>query len=543
TLHPITTLLLLLTERLALPCLLLSMVSGLLQTWYERARLGDPYPLYSVSNIGSMSALILYPVLIEPRFGIHASLSGWTTAFVFLAALCAATAFLAGRERRQEAAVETADPISLKQLLLWIGLSALNSVVLLAYTTYLTIDIAPVPLLWVLPLCLYLLSFIICFGNPRHYYRAFYLYLGPALWGAEMFVRSTAYLEVPITLAIVFCFCMTLTGELVLVRPKAAQLPTFYLAIAFGGVLGAMFVDLAAPMLFGFYAEPYLIALLMACLLVQIAMKEDVRVFKDVWLNNALVIAIFYIYLLTTGVCLYWKFDGAVANFRNFYGAVSVLKKDNKMILRNGMTIHGEQFIDPVKRDEPTKYYRHDAGLGSIDEYVRKKRAGKPIKIAVTGLGTGTMACYGRAGDELTFYEIDPKIEPIARRYFSFLNDSKANISVVTGDARQQLAKAPPSNRDWILVDAFNGDAIPVHLLTEEAVKLYFKHLSRGGLLVFHISNRYLDLAPVIANLASALKLHALSVESDTARFVVVCQDPVDIKAEAKTVVHATKID
>jgi hypothetical protein len=550
---PVLSLLCLLSLHLALPCLLLSSVSGLLQLWYAEDLLGNPYPLYSLSNIGSMSALLLYPLFVERLMGISQSLMVWKTGYMLVAGLALLSSFLILRSRlgrtdrkrpRTDAAPpdttapdtvpanavppgtalmepESSSPPSVSSFVAWFGLSALGCMILLVYTTYITQDIAPVPLLWVIPLCLYLLSFILCFADERHLNQRLYLYTGPTLWLLEPFLHDYALADLLCVLAMLFCFCMVTMGELATRKPFPRYLPTFYLAIAGGGVLGGSFVNLAAPMLFDHYAERYIVlfAMLIICFHAAFAQK---RFRKPLRLNLA------YLLLFVAACVLMHLYQvvalgqNVIARLRNFYGCISVVQVNDELRLVSGTIIHGSQYLDPQFKLVPTRYYQRNGAIGYIDKLVRSMCGNRPVKYGIVGLGVGGIAAYGRKNDQLVFYEIDPKVKYVADKYFTFMSSTPATVKVVIADGRKALEAEPAQRYDLLIADAFNGDAIPSHLLTQEAVRLYFKHLKPQGILLVHLSNRYADLEPVIANLAAVMKLQALTFNTNHGKYVAV---------------------
>lgn len=548
---PVLSLLSLLSLYLTLPCLLLSSVSGLLQSWYARDALGDPYPLYSLSNIGSMSALLLYPLLVERFIGVGQSLVLWKTGYMIVAVLAVVSSALILRRRLCPGSVSIAPsatgpsavaapeispaeenapappvvaaPLTLRRFVSWFGLSALGCMVLLVYTTYITQDIAPVPLLWVIPLALYLLTFIICFADARNYNPRVYFYAGPTLWLLEPFLHDFVLADLLCVLAMLFCFCMVAMGELYRRKPPPAYLPTFYLAIAGGGVLGSMFVNLAAPLLFDTYAERYIVvfAMLIICFQAAVAQKH---------VQSSLRLNVFYLVMFVAACVLMHLYQvfalnqNVVARLRNFYGCLSVVQVEDELRLVSGTIIHGSQYIDPAFKLVPNRYYQRAGAIGYIDKLVRRMRGNGPVKYGVIGLGVGTIAAYGRSGDQIIFYEIDPKVKVVADRYFTFLSSSPAALRVIIADGRKALEQESDQAFDLLLVDAFNGDAIPSHLLTREAIKLYFRHLKPDGVLLVHLSNRYADLEPVVANLAAAMKLQAVTFNTNHGKFVAVSQ-------------------
>lgn len=397
--------------------------------------------------------------------------------------------------------------------------------ILIVYTTYITQDIAPVPFLWILPLCIYLLAFIFCFGSKESYHRAFYLYVGPVFWLLDWFSRSVKVLNVLCVLAMIFCFCMVCCGEIVRRKPDPRYLAAFYLAIAFGGVLGGAAINLLAPIALDFYAEKYVLPLLMLGLCLYAKHKDDVSLLPNKRMNTAYFCTLTYSIMLLDFYLVYSLTNNVIARLRNFYGCISVVEVTDGTVLANGTIVHGQQFSDPARRHEPTQYFAPGTGICYVDEMLRRNAPGRSMHYAIVGLGAGTIAAYGQAGDTMRYYEIDPKVERVARKYFTFLSDSPAAIDVVIDDGRKAIEADKSANLDLLVIDAFNGDAVPIHLLTREAIQLYMQRVKPGGVCLLHISNRYLDLAPPIANVAHSLGFVATSLDTDTSRYVAITRE------------------
>lgn len=543
---PVVSLLTLLSAYIALPCLLLSSVSGLVQTWFASKRMGNPYPLYALSNLGSLGALLLYPVALERIFGLDQTLIIWKLTYIAVAALALFSAtlmFIAGSkissassaQNSQNASESAASPTSESaasprpfDYLGWLGLSALGSALLLIYTTYITQDVAPVPFLWVLPLSLYLLSFCLCFADLKYYKRGFFLIAGPILWLVEPFLHQFVALDAICVLAMLFCFCMVSTGELTRRKPNPRHLPLFYLFVAGGGVLGGLFINLVAPMSFDFYAERYAVIFVMLAFCFQATLLEH----PPVRFMTSPTLDVVFLGLLTLGCILMDGYQifavnhNVIARARNFYGCLSIVEGENEIQLLNGTTIHGAQFTARDQLMTPTRYYVREGGMGYTDTLIRNMRGTTAIKYGIVGLGAGGIAAYGRPGDQLVFYEIDPKVPEVAKRHFSFLSSSPANISIKVADGRKLLEKEAPQSYDVLILDAFNGDAVPTHLVTREAILLYLRQIKFDGILLFHVSNRYVDLEPVLANLAAHLKLHATTITLGHLKYVALTREP-----------------
>ncbi len=517
-----------LATSVGLPYVLLSSTSPLLQSWYARAGLSSlPYRYYALSNAGSLVALLAYPVLIEPYLTGHEQAWIWSGAFVLFAFLCAATAIFSGfgrvsRQTASESAANTGASAK-SSILRWLSLSACASALLLAVTNLLTQNIAPMPLLWVLPLSIYLLSFILCFESDRWYKRILFLPLAlPALGclaaAAGPLGNDLISLEIPLLSAALFVCCMACHGELARLRPAAGKLTGFYLSLSAGGALGGLFIALIAPHLFPANYEYPIAFIGCAVLLLVVLWREQQRS------NRTRLVFQFWMAGLAGTVLLagyvteqtFRNLRSATLLARNFYGTLRVDDltdyKNRIRQLSHGTITHGVQFLNPAMRHMPTTYYGRNSGVGLAWRVL--ERSG-PLRMGVVGLGTGTLAAYGRAGDTLRFYEINPLVVEIARKQFAYLSDSAAHIDIVLGDARLALAHEASQNFDILVIDAFSGDAIPIHLLAREAFRIYWRHLKPDGVLVVHISNRYLNLGPVVMLSAREFGKPAWAVESD----------------------------
>jgi SAM-dependent methyltransferase len=526
---PSTSILLLLAFAVGLPYFVLSTTGPLVQVWYSRARHGAmPYRLYALSNVGSMLALLSYPIAVEPWLATRTQAWTWSMAFVVFAVACGVLAWRS-RGGAWEAAPAGAPP----QLApprwglyaLWIALPAAASVLLLAFTSHVTQNVAPIPFMWIAPLALYLLSFILTFDGRGWYIRSLFVPLlvagvaGVVATLHSEFRHGSLALMLPVQLGTLFVACMVCHGELVRLKPHPRHLTGFYLAIALGGALGGVFVGLVAP-----HAFPDLwelpIGLVVTLLLMAVVLAADRAAFPTarVWRTAVVGVA------LSTGLVassLLWIYrdiaGGAQVMTRNFYAAMRVWQsgegEEASKVLTHGSITHGKQFLAPGRRNQVTTYYGPTSGVGRAIEV--KRRAG-PLRVGVIGLGTGTLAAYGRAGDTFRLYEINPQVIDLAMKHFTYLTDTAAKVETALGDARLSLEREPPQNFDVLVVDAFSSDAIPVHLLTAEAFKVYFRHLKPGGILAVHISNRYLDLKPVLRQAAAKFDRHARLVDEDS---------------------------
>jgi len=515
------TILILLTVSIGLPFVLLSATSPLAQTWYARAcAQREPYHLFGLSNLASLLALLSFPLLIERHVAAHKQTRLWSALFAVFVLLCSAAAWLArgstlpataaGTEQSEAAAAPTS-----RDKLLWLLLSACSSMLLLSITNKLLEDVAPVPLLWVLPLALYLLTFALAFSRRIFYWRwPLVRFLAAALGSLGYVIYEPTYTEsvqvsVPVFCIGLFVCCWFCHGELALRRPAPRYATAFYLMISLGGALGAMFVGLAAPNLFtAIYEVP--LALIFTALLAVATLWPQGWLVRLLWIAAAASMA----FVLVRNVRAYEK--DTIVRVRSFYGALRVRQftnwlKEPYRTLYHGKIEHGAQYVNPPASLLATTYYGPDSGVGLALTHCcpNTKRVG------AIGLGAGTLAAYGKTSDYFRFYEINPQVIAVARNSFSYLRDSPARIDVVLGDARLSLQSEPPQEFDVLAVDAFSGDAIPVHLLTREAFAVYLRHLKADGILAVHTSNTYLNLPPVVQLLAEEAGCDAQMIIND----------------------------
>ena len=513
--EPISHILLLLGASVGLPYFLLASTSPLLQAWFALARPGEnPYRLFAVSNLASLIALLGYPFLVEPWLAGGQQASLWSWLFGAFAVLCAAVAWLAP-QRTASPSVEKPEAISRGNLLLWLALSATGSVLLLAVTNHLTQNVASVPLLWLVPLTLYLATFIIAFEGkdwyrPRILWSFVLVWLGGMGW---LLVDADYHYDLPLQLGVflpgLFLGCLFCHGELYRSRPAPAQLTAFYLTISAGGALGGLAVAVVAPLVFSGYYE----------LGIGLAVLGALAALRYAALGRIARYASLAVLLGVTGCAVY---DGLSHHkdvrlaTRSFYGVLRVKEygsggDTHLRRLVHGTIMHGEQYMQGEKRAMLTTYYAESSGIGAA---IRAKQGG-PLRVGVIGLGTGTIAAYGRRGDVFRFYDIDARVIDIARSEFSYLADSAAAVELALGDARLVLEREPAQAFDVLAVDAFSSDAIPVHLITREALGTYLGHVKRDGIVAFHVSNRFLDLIPVVARLAKEYGAAAMLVTDD----------------------------
>ncbi|WP_224244604.1 fused MFS/spermidine synthase [Hyalangium gracile] len=543
-------LLAMLAVTIGLPFFVLSTSAPLLQSWFARSRPGaSPYRLYALSNAGSLLALLSYPLLVEPYVPRSVQGWGWAVGFVLFVVGCgvcawdlwkreAVSAPEPGAAPRQEPSAEEGTRPGLGRTLAWLGLSACASVLLLATTNQLSQDVAAGPFLWVLPLALYLLTFILTFERETLYPRSVCILLLIITVGGV--IRSIFEgPHFPLTLQLLahggalLAGCMVCHGELVRLRPSPRYLSAFYLWVSVGGVLGGIIVSIVAPRVFDTYAE-YPLALAACCLVALVVLLprpageqpvarlgRNLRVFVLAGVVCGLVVAVAD------------SRKEVRLTARNFFGVVQVLESArgdayrHQYTLKHGAITHGVQFASPDRRRQATAYFTPESGLGLTIAELRRVREARGqsagLRIGVLGLGVGTSAALTQAGDTVRFYEINPKVISLAQGegdYFSFLKDTGAKVEVVEGDARisleQELERGEAQAFDVLALDVFSSDSIPMHLLTEESVAVYRKHLAPHGVLALHISNVHLDLVPIALAHARAFGMHATMAINET---------------------------
>ncbi|HZP03733.1 MAG TPA: fused MFS/spermidine synthase [Terracidiphilus sp.] len=521
--HPVFTIFSALSLWIGLPFLALGATSPLLQVWWSRVeQTAIPYRLFALSNLASLLALAAYPTLVEPYSTLRAQRIAWTCGFAAFALVAAAltrrtrAAALSSTTRIAETE-ETAPRAPLQHKLLWLLLPMGASMQLSAVTSYITANIAPIPLLWILPLAVYLISIILAFEFPRLFPRGILTRFLAVMLAALGYMLSQVDVTVPIRIGIGFFLfellaaCLFCHTEAYALRPqRASESTVFYLLFAAGGALGSFLVGIACPLLFSFNYD-LAITFAVTALLALAAIWNTNWGQRLLWSAASIMMCVLVFWLHTA-----YQHDTTVA-VRNFYGALRVKQNfgfpgATLRTLTNGTIQHGTQiFGTDEQRKTPTTYYAPDSGAGLALRFCCQSHT---RNIGVIGLGAGTLAAYGQPGDHIHFYEIDPAIEPIARHAFTYIRESGAQIDVVPGDARTSLTREQPQHFDVLAVDAFSGDAIPLHLLTREALALYRKHLAPGGILAFHISNQHVDLEPAIALLAQDAGLRAVRITS-----------------------------
>ncbi len=538
----------LLLATIGLPYFLLATTGPLVQAWFARTfPLGTVYRLFALSNLASMLALISYPFAFEPWVETAVQARSWSIGYALFALLCAASALYS---LRKGATVAASSPVAADagpaparfDMILWLALSAMGSWMLLAITNHITQNIASIPFLWLVPLTLYLLTFILCFESDNWYQRAWLLgpcavLLGLCAWGLQTSdVTLDIKIAVPLYLTGLFMFCMFFHGELAKIRPAPRYLTQFYLMISLGGALGGMFVGLVAPRIFPTYYELGL-GFVVAAILAAVTLRKQPFF---VWI----------IPIALAGVCgYYWdkqitqQREDTRVMVRNFYGTLrtkdigNATSDDGVRRLIHGVILHGEQYLKPERRDLPTTYYGPESGVALAIKHTAQQES---QKVGVIGLGTGTLAVWGKPGDNYHFYDINPQVIDIAQSEFTYLKDSKAHVDISLGDARLSLEREAPHEFDVLVVDAFSSDSIPVHLITKEAMAVYLKHVKPGGAVVFHVTNRFLKLAPVVKQIADDLGLYAALIvdEAEGTAFsktdwVIVTRDRALVDTEA----------
>lgn len=494
---------LLLAATVGLPYFMLSTTGPLLQAWYTGDR--SPYRLFAVSNFGSMLGLISFPFLIEPALAARTQAITWSAAYAGFAMLCALIALRSTARKwigSPEASDEPAPSNGLR--LLWMALAACSSALLLAITNHMTKNVAPIPFLWVLTLAIYLASFIVCFQRDGTYRRIVFI---PLLTIVLLGMSRALYtsdgnlpikLVLPLFSAGLFVCCMVCHGELARLKPHPRYLTQYYLIVALGGALGGLFVAVIAPHIFTTYLELPISLISCAALTAFLLWNQTQRLVLQA------VMAVFLTVL--TGYLTFSEIEDRkfqITTVRNFYGVLRVtdhldegdITPVRKLV--NGTIVHGEQLTNPGLRMQPTSYYGPESGVGRAILLLQQTQSS--LRVGVVGLGAGVLAAYCRPTDVFRFYEINPLDVAIAKRYFTFLKDCAGDCGVSLGDARMTLENEPPQQFDVLAIDAFSSDSIPVHLLTREAFAQYFRHVKPGRILAVHVTNRYLDLVPVVA--------------------------------------------
>lgn len=531
------------------PYILLSATGPLLQHWFSEVYPNrSPFRLYAVSNLGSMLGLLTYPFFFEPKLMVSQQTVIWSGAFIVFGLLAAGAGFYFLNARKgmvtRNLGVETeagvASRPSASQVLQWIAFSACGSMLLLSLTSQMCQDVAVVPFLWVVPLSLYLLTFVIAFDHSRWYFRPFAIPAALVSIAVTVFLMNLQYQsedwplvsQITIYCSAIFFGCLICHGEVVRLKPHPRYITGFYLAISLGGAIGGLFVSLVSPLIFSGYWELH-IAFALLAVLTTYRLYRWLDPFGRNWrsgtkFGTALGITVAVVggavwvaalVAMTLGLRhhVIQTRNEVIAASRGFYGVLQVTEddegtKDVSRSLYHGRINHGRQYMDPKYRRVPTTYFNIRSGVGLTFKYLPQRMFTPPtsIHVGIIGLGVGTIATYATPSDRFRFYEINPQVEDFARSHFSYLADCEGEESVVLGDGRisleRELAKGGSQEFDILIVDAFSGDSIPIHLLTREAFELYFQHLKPNGVLAVHITNRHLDLSDPIRNIARSME-------------------------------------
>lgn len=586
--HALPWLLTALTLSVGAPFFVLSATSPLLQSWFAGIRTGaNPYALYAASNAGSLLALVCYPFLIEPIWGLALQSHVWSLGYFCFVALLVVCGIAARNRAGGAGAIATSPRISWRRRFRWIMLAFVPSSLMLSVTLYLSEQVAPIPLLWTLPLAIYLASFVVVFARswraPVFPERAAALLLPPLIVTLALDLPLLPILAIPVHLLIFGIVAIVCHGALAADRPEADRLTEFYCCLAIGGLLGGIFNGVVAPLLFSdIYEYPLVLLLSTLALRPRVAAATRRERLLDLLFPVALAVGLFAVSILlrsstilsgplalviafSLGAILCFSFSGRPIRFalglasifaigalsvshanvgieRNFYGVKRIFSVGSTAhVLTHGHTVHGSEYIGGPLERIPTTYYAQSGPVGDIIAAL----VGDRRPVAVVGLGVGSVACYRRPHQRWTFYELDPGMVAIAEnpRYFRYLTNCAPGDPIVVGDGRLELAKAKAHNYGLIIMDAYSSDAIPTHLLTREAVRLYEGRLASGGIIAFHVSNKYFAFAPLIAALAKDAGLIARmrtdvgagSVQRDYAKmpsqWVVVVRHREDLRA------------
>ena len=514
---PILRILGLLAVTIGLPYLLLSTTTPLLQAWYwQRFNTSAPYRLFALSNFASLLALLGYPVLVEPFFGVAMSAKLWSGLYALFALVCIATGFhsvrnaaASGVPAAQADAAAPAEPVGAGRLITWLVLSATGSCVLLAVSNHITQNIASVPFLWVLPLALYLLTFIISFDHPRWYSRGVFMPLLAVCVTAMAWQVDSLQLRfvLPLYALGLFAACMFCHGELARLKPDPRHLTLYYLMMSVGGAIGALLVAIAAPLALRGYFEMHIVLVVLALLLALRVWGLPLARPGAVWGARLVTLVVIGAVIRFDAVAIEYYTRGVREMDRNFYGVVRTRDQTDPTrfrVMYHGGINHGGQHMEPGRTMEPTSYFARTSGYGRLFASLEPG----PRKVGVIGLGAGALMTYSRAGDTWVFYEIDPVVVDFAAREFTFQKETKAKIEHVLGDGRLALEREAPRQYDVLAVDAFSGDSIPMHLITREAMAAYVKHIKPDGAIVFQATNRFVDLMPVVRRLADEFGMH-----------------------------------
>lgn len=517
--EPTFAILLILLANVGLPYFLLSSTGPLLQAWFaSRVPEGSPYRLYALSNVGSLAALISYPLLVEPALTTSSQGQIWSLLFCLFATVCgylAACQFQLTKSQNaanQRVAMKASvAPPAWRQYVTWLTLPAFASMLLLATTNHVCQDIAVIPFLWIVPLSLYLLTFIICFDREAWYSRRWCAGAGIV---SLLVIHGIAFAatdwSMPIQLvayfSAMFFTSMVCHGELVRNKPNAEYLTAFYLMSSAGGAIGGLTIGLLCPWLFSTYLEMQICMLAAAVILSGVFLVDA----QATWLGDSPsrrvigVLGYCFVFIVVAFVEFGGSDDGVTKSTRNFYGVLQVSESTWGTNLVHGRILHGFQFRSAGLQKLPTTYYGEESGVGLTLQHLHGSQS---KRVGAVGLGVGTVATYGKPGDYFRFYEINPTVLDIATNDFSFLKYSQADTEVILGDARISMEREPSQRLDVLILDAFSGDSIPTHLLTKEAFDVYLRHLNDDGVIAVHISNKHVNLGPVVRRLGNELGL------------------------------------
>jgi spermidine synthase len=537
TTAPLLSILFLLATSIGLPYFVLSSTGPLIQRWLTYVEVGKlPYQLYSLSNLGSLLALLSFPFVFEPHLSTSQQSIYWTVGYGIYAGLIVTLLWKMSRlsltnvlDNKAMKSNDNKNRTRLLDKVLWISLAMVGVVILVATTNAMTQNIPPVPFLWILPLCLYLLSFIVSFHSPKWYVREYWfaLFILAACLALLMYFIGSQFdiiSQIVIYACILFIACMICHGELARLKPAVEKLTLYYLFISLGGFLGSAFVAFIAQNVFEQFIEfPLSIISVFVLLALSVCVQLDKLHKKQIWLAPlSIIFAVSFTVGLVYFNSLFIKTN--VYSERNFYGILSVkdVEINGKMQRRliDGTTSHGTQSLENGEANTPLSYYRKNTGVAITIEQLTKQLTLKEqsLNAGFVGLGAGTLAAYGSAGDDYIFYELNPGVISAAQNYFSYLNGSAANIEIEQGDGRvslqEQFDSSGSQQFDLLVIDAFSGDSIPQHLLTQEALSLYFQHLKQNGILAIHISNTHLNLIPLVRGLANVLEKEIVYVKT-----------------------------
>ncbi len=506
----------LLALTIGLPYFILSTTSPLLQAWFARRfHHAIPYRLFALSNLASLLALLSYPVLIEPWISTVTQSIAWSVLYGLFVLLCgfAALASMRGEATvvapdQAAAAAATEPPPSAARQLTWLVLAGMATFLLLAVTNHITQNVASLPFLWILPLSLYLVTFILCFDHPRWYRRPVFIVLVAILLPLMAWYSNSLDLKlvIPMYLFGLFVCCMFCHGELALLKPAPKYLTTYYLMISLGGAIGGLLVGVAAPQVLPGYFE-------LAIGLIGCSLLLLFRTFNGVWWAMLISAAVVGTTAWGAGKAIESQLADTHTMMRNFYSVIKTRRHESPVPFRSlvhGGIVHGGQLLDPAMRLQPSSYFGPNSGYGRLFASLPDA----PRKVGVIGLGAGSIIAHARKGDTFRFYEINPQVVELAEREFTFMKETPAKIEVVLGDGRLSLERESDQQYDVIAMDAFSGDSIPLHLLTRQAMAIYMRHLKPGGVLAFQATNRFINIAPVVASLAAERGLAAVLISN-----------------------------